>query len=147
MRIYQTDTGVALDLDHLLAVGKVKEQRDQIDPYFFVLTLAFASKLTISADSAEEAEAEREKLLAAWQGAAVKPVRVVEQTSQPAAAAPAVQPQITPQMSPAFPAEDEVQQLIRAHEASLRSGGAAAAPGAAQPKSALDRADYSSPFI
>jgi hypothetical protein len=149
MRIYQTDTGVALDLDHLLAVGKVKVEQD--GSAFFIATLAFASKLSVGAASHEEAESERQKLIEAWQGTAAPAPRFAQRPAQPPlqveSAGPAPSPIPMPSTGPVFPAEDEVQRLIQAHEAARRGSSAAPIVGGALPKTSLDDADYSSPFI
>ena len=66
MKIYVTDNGVAVDLEHVLAVGAVFEDFGYMEPYMYILTLAFNSTKIIGYDTEEEAHACRTKFINAW---------------------------------------------------------------------------------
>lgn len=66
MKIYTTDDGTTVDLQHVLAVGAVVENYMYVEPYMYVLTLAFDSTQIIGYDTEKEARACREKFINAW---------------------------------------------------------------------------------
>lgn len=66
MKIYVTDSGAAVDLEHVLVVGEVFEDSHYVEPYMYVLTLAFNSTKIIGYDTEQEARACREKFINAW---------------------------------------------------------------------------------
>ncbi len=68
MKIYTTDDGTTVDLEHVLAVGKVHDNYQYIRPWMYVLTLAFNSTRIIGHDTEAKAVACRSKLINAWSG-------------------------------------------------------------------------------
>ena len=66
MKIYVTDDGAAVDLEHVLVVGEVFEDFHYVRTYMYVLTLAFNSTKTIGYDTEEQARACRAKFINAW---------------------------------------------------------------------------------
>ncbi len=66
MKIYVTDDGAAVDLEHVLVVGEVFEDFHYVEPYMYVLTLAFNSTKIIGYDTEKEARVCREKFINAW---------------------------------------------------------------------------------
>lgn len=67
MKLYVTDNGTAVDLDHVLAVAEVFEEYNWDRIYGYVLTLAFNSSKRIGYMSMEEAKQCRDKFIKAWQ--------------------------------------------------------------------------------
>ena len=67
MKLYITDDGAAIDLEHVLAVGEVFEDYSYIEPHMYILTLSFGSTKIIGYNTPEEVTQCREKLIAAWQ--------------------------------------------------------------------------------
>lgn len=147
MRFYQTESGTAVDLDHVLAVGPVIEDFRSEPPYFYRLTLAFGSSTAICYQSREEADSCRAQLMTLLEGAGARQVRAVQ--AQPASVQvpqPAAPVQAQPFVPSPPPQEDEVAALLRQHQQLLATQQAAPVSPAKTP-GGKDNGGYVSSFI
>lgn len=168
MRVYVTDSGEAVDLDHVLSVSPTEHQSFVTTaPFGYLLTLAFNSSRRIGHGTEELAIECRSKLIAAWSSTEVRRPASPQSLSAAPATVPqpvSIEEQIYPgaqlhqdvsafseqvpetQSVSAMMASDdsEVQRLLREHEAAMQGRPSAEPP----PTSALDNSGgYSSPFL